>query len=513
MWIVKTANMDAKGLTSQKEQTAAMAELIADLRKMINNPEYSDVDFVCQDRVRVHGCRHFLTARSPVLKRMLVPGTRELPLPDISSTVLLSLLEYLYTGTMVEYAPLNSRKAYEVITGARYFQLQHVDKLTREFLVNSTATVGDDLTKAALRLSVALEFGTLSSELEILSIEFVRVLNSKNMEPVHLQALSEKAFRYFLHKTKSKSELGTLSFGEYLRFRQIILWCASQVCPEEAADVVNLSLPDSKGALMFLRDSSKAPATDEAQWSYLRSILLRKEDPGNPMASLLSLVDLRRIHPELLMKVVEPLHLVPPADVLKAYQFQALERPRMFAKDSVCTWEHGTAYKTIGDGSTLQKVEAEIGFARATIAIFRPFGIYEWDIIIEQLCHQFCEIGFHFVSRLQSGKINFNGSTLAQQPTGWALNMDITEGTRINFRGGEGTPIWVPYEKDFGHVNARIRVQLDLYERVCSFSVDGDEFQLAWSHLLDGIYFPAVSLGKGNEGRVRIELVSGFDLL
>ncbi|CAM6086820.1 unnamed protein product [Calypogeia fissa] len=86
----------------------------------------------------------------------------------------------------------------------------------------------------------------------------------------------------------------------------------------------------------------------------------------------------------------------------------------------------------------------------------------------------------------------------------------------------QGDPGFVPYGKDcsqklygkdFGHKHTRVNVHLDMFEQTCSFSVDKENFGVAWSNLPDGTYYPAVSLGGGCRGRARIQLVRGFEIL
>ncbi|BFI22627.1 hypothetical protein MPTK1_8g14270 [Marchantia polymorpha subsp. ruderalis] len=518
---VKARIMEKAG----QAQAQATADLVADQRKMLNNLEFSDVVFLCGDGLKVHACRIVLCARSPVLKSMLMNGMvesrlSEISLPEIDSPVLLSIFEFLYTGTMVEHAPVSWRKAFEVISAARFFLLQKLEEIVWEFLVDGTFDTPIDMTVAASNLSVAMDFPSISDSMEAIPLELVRILSSKCLEPVHLRNLSGKAFQFFLSKTKKEvEETGSpiLSLGEYLRFRQIILWCTCHVSEEEEAEeIVRPYLPDAKKALHLLKDQNMefaSPIQDacpEEGSSQYEQFSLLKSEIASSVASLISMVDLRRIHPELLIKVIEPLELIPCVNFMDALRFHALQRPRV-AKG---TWEegaHASFYRIGRDRSVIEKCDFGTGFARASNAICQPYGIYEWDIVIEELCYQFCEVGIYKVSSLSSGKPNFNGASLTQQSTGWALRMD-DRGTLINQCNVLGFP-WMSYGKKFGYADARVRVSLDMFERSCSYSIDRQKFGVAWNSLPEGIYYPAVSLGSGTLGRVRIELVSGFDLL
>ena len=48
-----------------------------DLRLLINNPKYSDIEILCGDEEKLHGCRAILAARSEVFDRLLYNGMKE----------------------------------------------------------------------------------------------------------------------------------------------------------------------------------------------------------------------------------------------------------------------------------------------------------------------------------------------------------------------------------------------------------------------------------------------------
>ncbi|CAM6085472.1 unnamed protein product [Calypogeia fissa] len=523
-------------------QEQAATDLQADHRKMLNNEEYSDVVFMCADGERVHACRLLLCARSPVLKSMLMNGMAEsrlseIPLPDITSPVLLSIFEFLYTGTMVEHAPSSWSKALEIIGAAKFFLLENLEHMGWKYLVEGTFEVSPgDMRTAASNLSVAMDFPTLFDKMECIPLELVRILSSKYLEPAQLRLLSQRAFQYLLSKSKTRDSSSessggspTLSLGEYLRFRQIILWCACQFSsePQEAEDIISPYLPDAKASLLLLNEEHPQEMELGFEWPVLMKELGNGKEGGadggvskfnqflelknnitmsSSVGTLLSMIDLRRIHPELLIRVMEPLAIIPATQLIAALRFHALQRPRV-AKGTWDDTAHASFYRIGEDRSVIEKCDGGIGFARASNAICQPYGVYVWDIVIEELCYSFCEVGIY----MHAGKPNFNGASLTQQPSGWALRMD-ERGTHTNQWNVLGLP-WMQYGKKFGYQDARVRVKLDMFHHACSFSIDGQEFGEAWTNLPEGTYYPAVSLGSGALGRVRIELISGFDLL
>src|SRR5271156_3589043 len=78
-----------------------------DLRLLINNPKYSDIEILCEDEKKLYGCRAILAARSEVFGRLLYNGMREsyenqISFPEINSSVMEIILEYTYTGSIKE---------------------------------------------------------------------------------------------------------------------------------------------------------------------------------------------------------------------------------------------------------------------------------------------------------------------------------------------------------------------------------------------------------------------------
>src|SRR2546423_7788595 len=74
-----------------------------DLKLLINNPKYSDIEISCQDEKKLHACRAILAARSEVLDRLLYNGMKEtyenkISFPKINSSGMEIILEYTYTG-------------------------------------------------------------------------------------------------------------------------------------------------------------------------------------------------------------------------------------------------------------------------------------------------------------------------------------------------------------------------------------------------------------------------------
>src|SRR5271156_2125026 len=78
-----------------------------DLRLLINNPKYSDIEILCEDEKKLYGCRAILAARSEVFDRLLYNGMKEsyenqISFPTINSSEMEIILEFTYTGSVRE---------------------------------------------------------------------------------------------------------------------------------------------------------------------------------------------------------------------------------------------------------------------------------------------------------------------------------------------------------------------------------------------------------------------------
>src|SRR3954462_8145351 len=98
-----------------------------DLRSLINNPKYSDIEILCRDEKKLYGCRAILAARSEVFDGLLYNGMKEtyekqISFPEINSSVMEIVLEYIYTGITKEES-LTKDNIVEVFHAADYFQL------------------------------------------------------------------------------------------------------------------------------------------------------------------------------------------------------------------------------------------------------------------------------------------------------------------------------------------------------------------------------------------------------
>src|SRR2546430_14181670 len=104
-----------------------------DLRFLINNPRYSDIEILCGEEEKLYGCRAILAARSEVFDRLLYNGMKEsnekqVSFPKINSFEMEIILEYIYTGSIKEES-LTKDNIVEAFYLADYFQLPDLQNL------------------------------------------------------------------------------------------------------------------------------------------------------------------------------------------------------------------------------------------------------------------------------------------------------------------------------------------------------------------------------------------------
>src|SRR5215475_7270358 len=98
-----------------------------DLRLLINNPKYSDIEILCEDEKKFYCCRAILAARSEVFDKLLYNGMKEsydnqISIQNINSTGMEIILEYTHTG-LIKEGSLTKDNTVEAFYAADYFQL------------------------------------------------------------------------------------------------------------------------------------------------------------------------------------------------------------------------------------------------------------------------------------------------------------------------------------------------------------------------------------------------------
>src|SRR3954454_15628494 len=140
-----------------------------DLKFLINNPKYSDVEILCRDEKKLYGCRVILAARSEVFNGLLYNGMKEsyenkISFPDINSAGMEIILEYTYTGSIKEES-LTKDNMIEVFNAADYFQLPGL----QDFITNTVrCTLSPELLSRVVEMMSLSENNENNNHLNLL---------------------------------------------------------------------------------------------------------------------------------------------------------------------------------------------------------------------------------------------------------------------------------------------------------------------------------------------------------
>merc|ERR1712061_214081 len=114
------------------------------MRKLINNPMFADVTFLVEGQP-VYATRAHLASRSDHFRALLYGGMREssaasseaIALPEITHSVFLFLLEYIYTDQLGD---ISSELAVHLLIAAERFLLDRLKALCEDIIRKSIST-------------------------------------------------------------------------------------------------------------------------------------------------------------------------------------------------------------------------------------------------------------------------------------------------------------------------------------------------------------------------------------
>jgi hypothetical protein len=200
-----------------------------DLKLLVNNPKYNDVEILCKDEKKLYGCRAILAARSEVFDRLLYNGMKEsfekqISFPTINSLGMEIILEYIYVGSIKENS-LTEDNIVEAYYAADYSQIQGL----QEFIMN---TLNNILAKNYAKnyspelLSKVVDIMPLSEDNTFLNL-LVEEIATIYLNDIEFGRLSIAALQYLLYCTYEK-EIPFVT-PEYEVLRYSIILAAKQV--------------------------------------------------------------------------------------------------------------------------------------------------------------------------------------------------------------------------------------------------------------------------------------------
>ncbi|CAG8561196.1 10736_t:CDS:1 [Ambispora gerdemannii] len=464
------------------------SSLAHDLSSVINNPRYSDIRIICQDDV-LYGCRTILAARSEVFDRILFPGRRdpcptEISFPDINSSAMKFILEFIYTGSIREEALLKPSDAIDIYHAADYFLLPDLQncilKVTEEFLKEH------DYRLALKLFNKTIEKMPLSQENNLYSLLITRIAATP-LDSFSFGCFTMENLRALLTSTLNSSAY--FATPEYEVFRYIILWGANQIS-EEATSIFEYRLPALEIAeQQFLLPQEFFLNQSEASKYYqLQASLLRLISP------ILTYINFSLIKPNILANVIHPLGIIPTPILLEAYRFHAeLKNNSTNRRGGVSCRIDDLRWDNLACGPNIEIKDygTRVLCANSTtvesvrgVNQLSGNGMYEWDVVVEEKSRcawiGVCEESVDFSSYLGRQE---NIYVFGSDGQIWNSGKSFRYGTTFN-------------------KGSTITVHLDMTKRTCAFSIDGVRYPVAWSNLPDKLY-PAAAIWKF--GRLRIK--------
>ncbi|CAB5189618.1 unnamed protein product [Rhizophagus irregularis] len=449
-----------------------------DLRLLINNPKYSDIEILCEDGKKLHCCRAILAARSEVFDRLLYNGMKEtyenqISFPKINSAGMEIILEYIYTGS-VKGESLTKDNTVEAFYAANYFQLTDLqDFITKTFKnTNLSKNYSPEL------LSKVSEKMPLTEDNILLNllVEAVAIIPLNNIE---FGRLSITGLEYLLSITYGK-EVPFVT-REYDVFRYSTILAAKQVSNDAYKSLMKL-LPTLDQIENIIEVENKS-ITD-------------RQKVAKEMEPLIKHIDFKRIKGQILVNFIEPLKIIPVEIILGVYRnialLKSLDYSDIRGKPNIINeidyiWDetacgsqliiedNGKIVRAANYLNSCQNVRSKI--------LLENKGIFEWDIIIEKGCNT-AWVGV-------CAPENFNSEDFAgNNRTAWILGSNgycYNSNTSYPSFHGDGVSI---------------TVQLDMSKRACSITINGTKYQEVWKNLPSELY-PVVSIC--HLGRFRIQ--------
>ncbi|RGB33995.1 hypothetical protein C1646_668909 [Rhizophagus diaphanus] len=454
-----------------------------DLRLLVNNPKYSDVEILCEDEKKLYACRAILAARSEVFDRLLYNGMKEsyekqITFPKINSAGMEIILEYIYTGSIKEVS-LTKDNTIEAFYAADYFQLLDLQDFILKTVKNSTNFAKNYLPELLSKISEKMPL-TEDNILLNLLVETVANISLNNIE---FGRLSITGLKYLLSCTHEKEM--TFVTPEYEVFRYSAILAAKQVS-NDAHKILMKQLP----TLEQLENTN--PIKVENKFTDHQKV-------AKELETLVKFIDFRRIKPQILANIIEPLEIIPDKIISNVYRYVALlsnlnlNNTRGISNNGIdYVWDKSACGSKLVIEDNGKIVYAPDGFCfqsvRAKILALENKGTFEWDVIIEKHCSG------SWVGVCASE--NFNYEIFAgDQPTGWVL------GSGGGFYDNNNNYV-ANYCPPFGD-GTKVTVHLDMNKRTCTFSVNGKKYREVseWNNLPSKLY-PVVSFNS--PGRFRI---------
>ncbi|RGB41080.1 BTB/POZ domain-containing protein [Rhizophagus diaphanus] len=451
-----------------------------DLRLLMNNEKYSDIEIICENEKKLHGSRAILAARSEVFDRLLYndDGTKEnrISFSNINFSVMKIILEYIYTGS-IKKESLDRNNIIETFYAADHFQLPSL----QEFILASIKNTSYLENYSPELLSKIVDIMPLSEDNILLNL-LVETVSIISLDTIEHGRLSIKALRHLLSCTYKKEK--PFVTPEYEVFRYSAILAAKQVSNDAYENIME-RLP----ALDQIKNSNQVQ----------NNSITDHQKVENELEPLTHFIDFSQIERQILTDFIEPLGITSSNLILNVYR-QIVESDNLYSsgirgmsmykfKESNYVWDESACGPKLIIEDNGKVVYAPNGCGHQSVRAKMPLdykGIFEWSVIIEKFCVD------TWVGVCASENLNYE-TWAGCQPTGWVL------GTYGQFKNSDmGTDYCVQFRKD----NTKVTVHLNMYKKTCAFSINDTKYKEISVKDLPSKLYPVVSLKQN--GRLRI---------
>lgn len=502
--------MDELGIPSLSE----------DLLRMLRDPDFSDMVFVCGDGVEVPACRMLVAARSPVLHTMLLTSgmvesrRSRVMLESITGSAMRICLEFLYTDHVrdVSLQPMALDEVMEaVIAAARFFLLPGLERCCIDFCTHAL----DNLSTCPRPIEELFQAHNLGAQLyhdhpqknmSDLLHKFGDIFEAAlNQELESYQLLSEQGCLHLLANLKPP-----MALREYHLLVHAIRWCAStSILISQNVQVQKLLdelLPSSETRILAVLEGGQQDPPTHVDNIKLIKVL------ADPLASLLDKfpLDLSKIPSTILSRILEPLDIIPCSKFLAAYRIRALPQPDL-------RWDawglHEKYIISPSDPTEISCATFIKGFARCSTCIMAShYLFFEWEVTILEACCASATIGFCLASQARS---SMAGSLGIEEGT---VGFNIYDGDVYHYGNliSEACPpyqramrIWYDEFKDHERledfIGITFGVHIQLLTGVCTLKIRGKKIgeSIEIPAINKGVY-PAITLQGGTKARIRV---------
>jgi len=454
-----------------------------DLKSAVNNRKYSDIEILCKDGEILYGNRAILATRSEVFDGLLYGGMKEtyenkIIFPEFLSSVMLIILEYLYTKSIPE-EKFNKDNILNAYIAADFFQLKDL----REKIFNFIEKISELQFEYNYIPELFTEMVTKKVSYKNHLMDFLlKSMLKIPLTTITYDRLSLEALKYFLEITLKENHKYPLDLSEYNILIYAILSAAYRIY-ENAVDVIclYLSLIDKPESLKFYQE-----------YPIYLDFIYYCEKVAVLLEPLLEFIDLWRIDGDILVNVIKPMKIIQTPKLMEAYEitiaYKDIKIPTRAYQVSF-KWNDDLIKSmnlfSIRDNGRLLSFKGPLEHSQVNIltkeAIKYP-GIYKWDIIIEEIN-----------SDVWIGVGEKGLDWVKNQVVGWVLsrNGSFIHNNIVVYKCG--------IEIRIGDI---VTLTLNMINQRLGYEVNGNKIDFEWGDL-PNILYPVVSCWKSCKLRIR----------